>query len=193
MNAKLVLASSSSFRQMTLQKLNIDFEVDVPDVDESPLDNESPLELVKRLSELKATAVGARHPGALIIGSDQVAVLDGEIITKPLNHENAVAQLTKASGRRVQFLTGLCLYNSATGAIQLDCIPFTVYFRKLNAGQIERYLQKDQPYQSAGSFKSEGYGITLFEKLEGDDPNSLVGLPLIRLVNMLQEEGIQLP
>ena len=193
MTTTLVLASSSAFRQQTLKKLNIEFLVDVPDVDESVLENETPLALVKRLSKMKAMAVAQRHPDALIIGSDQVAVLDGDIITKPLTHDNATAQLTRASGRQVEFLTGLCLYNSKTGNCQLDCVPFIVHFRKLNADQIERYLKQDQPYQSAGSFKSEGYGIVLFDKLQGDDPNTLVGLPLIRLVDMLTHEGVQIP
>jgi len=189
----LVLASTSPFRQQILHKLNIDFEVDSPDVNEQALENESPVELVKRLSKTKALAVSKRHPQALIIGSDQVAVLNEQILGKPHTYDNAVKQLKAASGNRVEFLTGLCLYNSATQQAQIACVPFTVHFRQLSDEQIERYLKHDQPYNSAGSFKSEGLGITLFEKLEGDDPNTLIGLPLIELVRMLQKEGIEIP
>ncbi|WP_455202370.1 Maf family protein, partial [Kaarinaea lacus] len=138
-------------------------------------------------------AVAKRHPAALIIGSDQVAVLNKQILGKPHTHDNAVQQLKAASGKRIEFLTGLCLYNSATQQAQVACVPFTVHFRQLDDDQIERYLKQDQPYNSAGSFKSEGLGISLFEKLEGDDPNTLVGLPLIELVRMLKNEGIDIP
>ena len=189
----LVLASTSPFRQQILRKLNIEFTVDAPQVDESATVQESPEQLVIRLSEAKAKAVAERHSEALIIGSDQVALLNGQILGKPHTHENAVAQLRAASGQQVTFLTGLCLYNSATGHTQTECVPFSVYFRQLTEQQIERYLRQDQPYNCAGSFKSEGLGITLFEKLEGDDPNSLIGLPLIALVRMLHNEGIEVP
>ncbi|MEJ2181723.1 MAG: Maf family protein [Gammaproteobacteria bacterium] len=189
----LVLASTSPFRQQILHKLNIDFVVDSPDISEEALENESPVELVKRLSKLKAMAVANHHPQALIIGSDQVAVLDREILGKPHSHENAVKQLAAASGKRVEFLTGLCLYNSATQKSQVACVPFVVHFRQLNNEQIERYLAHDQPYNCAGSFKSEGLGISLFEKMEGDDPNALIGLPLIELIRMLHNEGIEIP
>ena len=189
----LVLASTSPFRQQILHKLNIDFVVDSPEISEEALENESPVELVKRLSKLKAMAVANHHPQALIIGSDQVAVLDREILGKPHSHENAVKQLAAASGKRVEFLTGLCLYNSATQKTQVACVPFVVHFRQLNNEQIERYLAHDQPYNCAGSFKSEGLGISLFEKMEGDDPNTLIGLPLIELIRMLHNEGIEIP
>ena len=189
----LVLASTSPFRQQILRKLNIDFIVDSPEVNEEALDNESPVELVKRLSKSKALAVANRHPQALIIGSDQVAVLDREILGKPHSHENAVKQLKAATGKRVKFLTGLCLYNSATQKTQVACVPFVVHFRQLNDEQIDRYLAHDQPYNCAGSFKSEGLGISLFEKMEGDDPNTLIGLPLIELIRMLHNEGIEIP
>jgi septum formation protein len=189
----LVLASTSPFRQQILHKLNIDFVVDSPDISEEALENESPVELVKRLSKLKAMAVANHHPQALIIGSDQVAVLDRDILGKPHSHENAVKQLAAASGKRVEFLTGLCLYNSATQKSQVACVPFVVHFRQLNNEQIERYLAHDQPYNCAGSFKSEGLGISLFEKMEGDDPNALIGLPLIELIRMLHNEGIEIP
>ena len=189
----LVLASTSPFRQQILRKLNIEFIVDAPQVDESPLPQESPEALVKRLSEAKAKNVAQRHENALIIGSDQVAVLNQQILGKPGNHENAVNQLRAASGQQVTFLTGLCLYNSATGRTQTKCVPFTVHFRQLTNDQIERYLLLEQPYNCAGSFKSEGLGISLFEKLEGDDPNTLIGLPLIELIRMLYSEGIEVP
>ncbi|MGD8591256.1 MAG: nucleoside triphosphate pyrophosphatase [Gammaproteobacteria bacterium] len=190
---QLVLASTSPYRQAVLKKLPLAFETDTPDIDESPLPNELPEQLVKRLAQAKAQAVAPRHPHSLIIGSDQVAVLGGEILGKPGNHDNAVNQLRKASGHEVIFLTGLCLLNSATDKAQVSCVPFKVQFRPLSNEQIERYLNHEKPYNSAGSFKSEGMGITLFEKLQGDDPNTLIGLPLIELVRMLENEGITLP
>jgi MAF protein len=176
-----------------LQKLPLAFECDAPDIDEAPLPNETPEQLVKRLSQAKAQAVAQHHSHCLIIGSDQVAVLHGEILGKPGNHDNAVTQLRKASGQQVTFQTGLCLLNSHTGNVQVSCVPFTVQFRPLSDEQIERYLNYEKPYNSAGSFKSEGLGITLFEKLQGDDPNTLIGLPLIELVRMLEKEGVILP
>lgn len=187
---KLVLGSTSPFRKAILDKLGLPFETDAPDVDESHLEGETPEQLVARLSLSKARAVAERHPDALIIGSDQVAVLDGRILGKPGNHDNAVRQLCDASGKTVTFLTGLCLYNAATGKAQTSVEPFSVSFRELRTDEIENYLKKEQPYNCAGSFKSEALGITLFERLSGDDPNTLIGLPLIRLVAMLAEEGI---
>jgi len=189
----IVLASTSPFRQQLLEKLNIEFSVASPNVDERRLENEQASDLVKRLAEDKAKAVAQQYPDALIIGSDQVAVLHNEILGKPNTHDNAVTQLKNASGQRVNFLTGLCLYNSRTHHTQLTCVPFTVVFRSLTDTQIERYLQTEKPYNCAGSFKSEGLGIALFEKLEGDDPNALIGLPLIELVKMLEKEGIDIP
>jgi MAF protein len=190
---KLVLASTSPFRQQILRKLNIDFEILAPDVDEDRLNNETPQQLVVRLSEAKAKAVAINCPDSLIIGSDQVAVLDDNILGKPLNHENAKQQLAMASGKRIRFYTGLCLYNSATDRSQVRCVPFDVYFRQLNDSQIENYLKIDNPYNCAGSFKSEGFGISLFEKLDGEDPNTLIGLPLIELIRLLANEGINIP
>jgi len=189
----IVLASTSPFRQQLLEKLNIEFSVASPNIDERRLENEQASDLVKRLAEDKAKAVAQQYPDALIIGSDQVAVLHNEILGKPNTHDNAVTQLKNASGQRVNFLTGLCLYNSRTHHTQLTCVPFTVVFRSLTDTQIERYLQTEKPYNCAGSFKSEGLGIALFEKLEGDDPNALIGLPLIELVKMLEKEGIDIP
>lgn len=188
---QLVLASTSPFRKQLLEKLKLEFITDSPDIDESRLGDETPEALVARLAEQKAMAVAERHPNSLIIGSDQVAVNDGEILGKPGSHDKAVAQLQAASGRRVTFLTGLCLYNSATGDSQVEVAPFGVVFRELNKSQIENYLKAEQPYNCAGSFKSEALGIALFERLEGEDPNTLIGLPLIRLVRMLEAEGIR--
>ena len=190
---KLILASTSPFRKSILEKLGLAFTTEAPDVDEQHLPDESATELAKRLSEAKANAVAKNHPNALIIGSDQVALLDGKLLGKPGNHENAVKQLENASGKSVTFYTGLCLINSATNNMQTICDIFRVYFRQLSRQQIENYLQKEQPYNCAGSFKSEAYGIALFEKLEGDDPNTLIGLPLIRLIQLLGNEGIMLP
>lgn len=190
---QLILASTSPYRQAVLTKLPLDFVCDSPDIDEKPLPDESPQQLVKRLSQAKAQAVASRHPHSLIIGSDQVAVLNGQILGKPGNHDNAVHQLRNASGHPVIFYTGLCLLNSDSGHAQVSCVRFEVKFRPLSDAQIERYLAHEQPYNCAGSFKSEGLGITLFEKLLGDDPNTLIGLPLIELVRMLEIEGITLP
>ncbi len=188
----IILASTSPFRRELLERLSLPFETAAPDVDESRLENETAEELVRRLSESKARAIGASYPG-LIIGSDQVATVDDEILGKPGTHEQAMEQLRRLSGRSVLFLTGLCLLNSITAELQLDVIPFRVRFRELQDEQIERYLQHDQPYNCAGSFKSEGLGITLFEQMEGDDPTALIGLPLIRLTGMLSRVGIPLP
>lgn len=186
----LVLASSSPWRREVLDKLGLPYRTRHPDIDEAPLADESPADLVSRLSLEKAKAVAEIYPDALIIGSDQVAVLDDAIIGKPHTHDRAIEQLRAASGRSLTFLTGLTLLNSATGRAQTEVVPFHVHFRTLSDSQIERYLEHEQPYNCAGSFKSEGAGIVLFERLEGDDPNTLIGLPLIRLVRMLESEGV---
>ena len=146
--------------------------------------------LVQRLALLKAEAVTDRYPDALIIGSDQVATIGEKILGKPGSHQRAAEQLTMASGKKVTFYTGLCLLNAGSGESQVCCEPFHVYFRNLISDEIENYLLREKPYNCAGSFKSEGLGITLFRKMEGDDPNSLIGLPLIRLVGMLINAGI---
>ncbi|WP_210395281.1 Maf family protein [Motiliproteus sediminis] len=189
----LVLASSSPFRSTLLKKLNLSFSCRSPEVDETPLKNELAHKLVTRLAAAKARAVVVPGTDELIIGSDQVAVFADQIIGKPLTHARAQAQLRRFSGNSVTFLTGLCLLNTRSGTTHTLVEPFEVKFRRLSDAQIERYLTLDQPYQCAGSFKCEGYGITLFEQLKGDDPNSLVGLPLIRLVELLQRESINLP
>jgi len=187
---QLILGSSSPFRAELLAKLSLNFITSSPDIDESSLDNESAEQLVQRLSEQKARKIAETYSDALIIGSDQVAVLGGKVLGKPGNHENAVQQLTAASGKTVRFLTGLALLNSKTGHIQSLVEPFDVSFKTLSNKQIEFYLQQEKPYQCAGSFKSEGFGISLFSKLQGEDPNSLIGLPLIRLISLLEAEGI---
>lgn len=187
---QLVLASTSPFRKSVLEKLGLPFDCHAPEVDETSQPHETPSQLVERLSIAKAQAVAAHFKQGLVIGSDQVAVIDDEILGKPGNHENAVAQLERASGKTVTFLTGLALVNAESGAIQAEVVPFKVVFRQLTQPQIVSYLNAEQPYNCAGSFKSEGLGIALFERLEGDDPNTLIGLPLIRLIRMLEKEGM---
>jgi len=187
---QLVLASTSPFRKSVLEKLGLPFDCHAPEVDEAPQPHETPAQLVERLSIAKAQAVAAHLQQGLVIGSDQVAVIDDEILGKPGNHENAVEQLERASGKTVTFLTGLALVNAESGAIQAEVVPFKVVFRQLTQPQIVNYLNAEQPYNCAGSFKSEGLGIALFERLEGDDPNTLIGLPLIRLIRMLEKEGM---
>jgi MAF protein len=188
---KLILASSSVYRRALLDKLQLPYECISPDIDETAHPGESAEHLVRRLALDKARAIAKNTPNALVIGSDQVAVLDGDIIGKPLTHDRAFAQLQRASGRCVRFITGLCLLNSNSQHSQIEAIDFQVHFRDLNEQQIEHYLRREQPYQCAGSFKAEGLGIALFERLEGDDPNSLIGLPLIRLVRMLENAGVE--
>lgn len=189
----LVLASSSPYRRELLTRLRLPFTWDAPHIDESRRPDEGAEALVRRLSLEKAQALSTTHPKHLIIGSDQVAVLDSQIIGKPHTLERAREQLMAASGNSVTFLTGLTLLNSATGQQQTDCIPFTVHFRRLSEAQIMRYLTAEQPFDCAGSFKAEGLGISLFRSTEGSDNNSLIGLPLIRLVDMLQASGIDIP
>ena len=189
---KLVLASTSPFRKELLQRLGIPFNTASPDIDEAALPDETPEQLVARLSEQKAKAVSAQFSDTLVIGSDQVATLDNNIIGKPGNHENAAKQLRNASGRELVFYTGLCLLNTRTGNTQVDVINFNVTFKKLTDQQIDNYLKKEQPYNCAGSFKSEVLGVALFEKMEGNDPSSLIGLPLICLTGMLENEGINI-
>lgn len=190
---RLVLASSSPYRRSLLARLHLPFEVLAPEVDETPHANEAPWDTALRLAQLKARAVAARFPDALIIGSDQVAVLDGVPLSKPGNFANAKRQLLAASGREVTFHTALALYNAAADRMQARVVPFGVKFRPLSEEQIVRYLEREQPYDCAGSAKSEGYGIVLIERFIGEDPNALVGLPLIALVDMLAEEGVRLP
>lgn len=189
----IVLGSSSPFRKQLLHKLFDDVDTCSPDIDETPLPNETPEQLVRRLALAKAQAVAAQRPDALIITSDQVSVLKGKINGKPGNFDNAFAQLKNSSGSTVTFFTSLCLYDARDTQYQLDVETFQVQFRELNDGQISRYLQKEKPFNCAGSFKSEGLGITLFTALTGRDPNTLIGLPLIRLVDMFAAVGVELP
>jgi MAF protein len=176
-----------------LARLHLPFVCGSPDIDESHRPGESAIDLVKRLAEEKARALADSHPAHLIIGSDQVAVLGEQIIGKPHTFEKARAQLMAASGASVTFLTGLALLNSQTGECQVDCVPFTVHMRQLDQARIERYLRIEQPYDCAGSFKAEGLGVSLFQSTEGPDATSLIGLPLIRLIDMLLIEGVQIP
>ena len=187
---RLILASTSPFRCELLARLGLPFTVQAPEVDESIWPGEPATALTARLAEWKAQSIARSEPAALIIGSDQVATLDGNIIGKPGNHARAVAQLQRASGRSVLFHTGLCLLDTASGHCQVAVEEFRVIFRPLTTTMIETYLQREQPYQCAGSFKSEGLGIALFEQLEGSDPTGLIGLPLIRLTRMLEAAGI---
>ena len=187
---KLVLASTSRYRRELLGRLQLPFESAAPDVDETALQGETPPQTALRLAQLKARAVAQKFPAALIIGSDQVATLDGAQIGKPGGHARALAQLKSMQGRAVVFHTALCLLNSESGRTQVREIPVTVHFRPLSEAQIEAYLRKEQPYDCAGSAKSEGLGIALVERYEGDDPNALIGLPLIALTDMLRGEGL---
>lgn len=187
---QLILGSSSPFRAELLTKLGLSFIQVSPDIDESRFDNETPQQLVERLARLKAQEIAKTYPDALIIGSDQVAVINDEILGKPDNHENALQQLQKASGKQVVFYTGLALLDAKKENLQTLVEPFSVYFRTLSDKQIDFYLRQEQPYQCAGSFKSEGLGISLFTRLEGNDPNALIGLPLIQLINLLNQAGI---
>ncbi|MNF51950.1 MAF protein [Pseudomonas linyingensis] len=189
----LILASSSPYRRALLERLHLPFACQAPEIDENPLPGESAERLVCRLAEQKSRALASRHHQHLIIGSDQVAALDGQILGKPHTFERAREQLRAASGASVTFYTGLCLHNSQSGHTQTACIPFTVHFRTLDDACIERYLRLEQPYDCAGSFKSEGLGISLFRSTAGEDATSLIGLPLIRLVDMLLAEGVQIP
>ena len=189
----IVLASSSSYRRELLTRLQLPFTCHSPDIDETPQANESAQTLVQRLALSKARALAQHYPQHIIIGSDQVAVLDGTIIGKPLHAEGATQQLSAASGRSLVFLTGLAVIDTRTQIGQVDLVPFTVHFRTLNAAQIQRYIAAEQPFDCAGSFKSEGLGVSLFQATEGSDATSLIGLPLIRLCDMLNACGIAVP
>ena len=188
----LVLASTSPYRSELLQRLQIPFTTAAPDVDETPLPGESARDTSMRLSQLKARAVAANHPDALIIGSDQVALLDGVQLGKPGSHDNAVRQLRSMRGKTTCFYTALTLYNSGTGRIQTEIAENHVTLRDLTDAEIEGYLLKEQPYNCAGSAKSEGLGIALMSRMTGDDPNALIGLPLILLTQMLRRENVSL-
>ncbi len=186
----LVLASTSPYRRMLLERLGLRFSIASADIDETRRPDEPAQVLVLRLAEAKARAVASLNPGAVIIGCDQVACLDDAVLGKPGSRDNAIAQLERVSGRSVLFQTGLCLLDTRDGRVQTLVEPFHVHFRVLARARIERYLDRERPYDCAGSLKSEGLGIALFERLEGDDPSALIGLPLIRLIALLEAVGI---
>jgi MAF protein len=189
MSANLWLASTSVYRKTLLEKLTSRFETAKPEVDETALPGETASQLVERLAIAKAQAVAANVADGLVIGSDQVAMFGDDILGKPHTADNAFMQLKRFSGHKVTFLTGLAVVNAKTGAV-VHCVDaFHVYFRQLTDQDIQTYISREQPLNCAGSFKSEGLGITLFEKLEGDDPNSLIGLPLIKLHQLLKQQG----
>ncbi|WP_431222698.1 Maf family protein [Serratia sp. L9] len=187
---RILLASTSAYRRQLLEKLRLPFICAAPQTDETPLPNESAQALVLRLAAAKAQALAMAYPNHLIIGSDQVCVINDEITGKPHTEEHARRQLRNASGQKVTFYTGLALYNSHTKHLQALCEPFHVHFRALSDSEIATYVRLEQPLNCAGSFMSEGLGIALFDKLEGRDPNTLIGLPLIALLEMLRAEGI---
>ena len=187
---RLVLGSTSRYRRELMQRLCIPFDVAAPDVDETPQDGESPHDLACRLALAKARAVAALHPDAVVIGSDQVADLDGEPLGKPGTHERAVAQFRRMRGRTVVFQTAVAVVCQNTGFAQTDLAAVRVVFRNLSDAEIETYLRTEQPYDCAGSAKSEGLGIALLESINNDDPTALVGLPLIRTCRMLRAAGL---
>lgn len=195
MSLPLVLASSSRYRKQLLEKLQLPFTCASPEINEAVLKDEKPQQYVERLAIEKAQALATQFPAHIIIGSDQCAVLNvkgkTKILGKPHNVDNALKQLINCSGQQVTFLTGLCVYNSQTDKVLSIVEPFNVHFRELNDAQIGRYIEQDMPLDCAGSFKSEGMGIRLFSALDGRDPNTLVGLPLIALVDLLIEHGIE--
>ncbi len=186
---RLVLASASQARKSVLSKLKIPFETFIPSIDESTISGETPTQLVERLSLAKARKVSQWYPNHLIIGSDQIAVVAGKMVGKPQNREAAIGQLTAASGEAVTLFTGIALLNSESGNTQLDVLPYRVVFRELNQSMIENYIDRDQPFDCGGSLRSEGLGIALLKEFDGSDPNILLGLPLIRLIDMLANEG----
>lgn len=189
----LILASASTYRKALLERLRIPFTAAPADVNEARRPHEAPRDLVSRLAADKARALASAYPEALIIGSDQAAAAHGEILGKPGGFHQAVAQLSRMSGGRIVFMTSVCLLNTRTGRLQHGVVDYAVVFRSLDHDTIERYVAAEQPYDCAGAFKSEGFGITLVSRFEGDDPTALIGLPLIRLGEMLREEGVELP
>jgi len=187
---RIVLASTSKYRRELLARLGLPFEVASPDVNEIPLPRETPQDTARRLAEAKARAVAARFPRAIVIGSDQVAVLEGTTLGKPGNHANAVRQLKAIRTKEVVFHTALCLCNAASGQAETRVVPYYVRFRDYSDTQIEHYLRREQPYDCAGSARCEGLGIALIAEMRGDDPNALIGLPLIALTEMLAAQGV---
>lgn len=192
MKLPIILASSSRYRKMLLEKLQLPFKTFSPNIDEKAKINELPCHLVKRLARLKALATANYHDKCLIIASDQVAAFNNSIIGKPHTRSNAIAQLQAFNGNKITFYTGLCVYNTVTNNLLCEMESFTVFFRQLTLDEITYYVDKEQPFDCAGSFKSEGLGITLFDKLEGRDPNTLIGLPLILLCELLKKQGVNI-
>ncbi len=192
MSYPIILASSSPFRREVLSKIIEKFDICSPEIDETRLQDENIEVYVKRLAIEKAKAVAVKHDSGLIIGSDQSAVIDNDIIGKPKNHDDAVTQLLNSSGKTITFYTSICLLDASNNSYQVAIDTFHVSFRQLSKEQIENYLSIEKPYNCAGSFKSEGLGIALFSKMEGTDPNSLIGLPLIKLIDMLNSKGINI-
>ncbi|MCP4471024.1 MAG: septum formation protein Maf [Gammaproteobacteria bacterium] len=191
MQTKLILASSSPFRKQLLGRLRLDYECHSPDVDESVLAGEQAGHYVCRLAEAKARVVAQQNPQAVVIGSDQCALLEDRILGKPGSHEIAMQQLRRVQGKSMMFHTAVCVMSLATGFVAVEEVPFTVEFRELSDQQLDHYLRVEQPYQCAGSFKAEGYGSVLFSRMHGDDPSALIGLPLFKLTQMLEAAGIE--
>lgn len=190
MQTQIILASSSPFRKQLLDRLKLDFVCHPPDIDETLQPGEDARSYVCRLAESKAKQIAADHPDAIVIGSDQCALLGKKILGKPGSHENALQQLREAQGKSVIFHTGVCVLQPSSGFIAVEDVPFEVEFRNLSDQQLEHYLRIEQPYQCAGSFKAEGYGVCLFKKMQGDDPTALIGLPLITLTGILESAGV---
>ena len=190
MQNDIILASGSPFRRQLLDRLHLDYSCQAPEVDETVLADEPAETYVQRLAQAKAKKIADLNPDAIVIGSDQCALLDGQILGKPGNHENALNQLRQAQGKTVVFHTGVCVLNLISGFEAVDNVTFEVEFRQLSDAQLDHYLRMEEPYQCAGSFKSEGYGITLFNALRGEDPTALIGLPLLTLIPMLEDAGI---
>lgn len=186
----LILGSSSSSRKQQLQQLGLPFQVITPNIREERLSNETPAAMVERLAIAKAHAIAKQTTNSLIISCDQTICLENEIFGKPLDHQKAVQQLQKMSGKKITSLTAICLLNTNTLNLQIAIEPYEVYFRTMNITMIENYLHHDQPYHCAGSIKAEKLGVALFERMAGDDPNALLGLPLIRLIRFLENEGV---
>ena len=186
----IILASSSPFRKELLDRLHLEYDCISPDVDERLLDNETPDQHVRRLAQLKAQTIADKYPNAIVIGSDQCAVINGDILGKPGGFDNAFLQLKAAQGKTTIFHTGLCVLHHQNKFCKVDNVLYQVTFRHLNDQQITRYLKIEEPYNCAGSFKSEAYGISLFSSMEGSDPTALMGLPLIRLISMLEMAGV---
>jgi MAF protein len=187
---KFILASSSIYRHKLLAKLHLSFKAESPDIDEILQLNENPDEAAIRLATAKAKSLDVKYPEHFIIGSDQIAILNGRQLSKPGTRADTIEQLQASSGKKIEFFTGICLLNSRTGIFHTDLDKCTVFFKTLTSDQIDHYVDMEKPYDCAGGFKSEGLGIALFERIESSDPNSLVGLPLIKLISLLNKFGI---